>query len=104
MMKQIKFHKKYYPPIIAGEKTQTLRTHNKRLKEGEIIKAVFPGFDKDYTLQITGTGYKQFKYLNDEDAKLEGYNTVDELKKELLTIYPRLDDLTRLYYYRFKAL
>ena len=34
---------------------------------------------------------------------LEGYDSLDELKKDLLSIYPRLDNFDRLYYYRFKV-
>lgn len=103
MINLIKFNKEYYKSIIDGIKTQTLRKHNKRLKEEEIVKAIFPGTEKECYIQITNTGYKQFKYLNDEDARLEGYKTVDELKKALLKIYPRLDNFDRLYYYQFKV-
>lgn len=103
MINLIKFNKKYYKSIIDGIKTQTLRKHNKRLKEEEIVKAIFPGTEKECYIQITNTGYKQFKYLNDEDAQLEGYKTLDELKKALLKIYPRLDNFDRLYYYQFKV-
>jgi len=103
MINLIKLKKEYYKSIIDGIKTQTLRKHNKRLKEEEIVKAIFPGTEKECYIQITNTGYKQFKYLNDEDARLEGYKTVDELKKALLKIYPRLDNFDRLYYYQFKV-
>lgn len=103
MINLIKFNKEYYELIINGLKTQTLRKSNKRLKENEIVKATFPGIKEECYLRITKTGYKQFKHINDEDAKMEGYSTSNELKKELLKIYPRLDNLTRLYYYQFKV-
>ena len=104
MINLLKFNKKYYQQILDGKKTQTLRNHNKRLKEDEIIKAIFPGTNLEIKLQITKTGYKQFKYLNDEDAQLEGYNTIKELKKDLLNIYPHTDLFDRFYYYRFKKI
>jgi len=104
MINLLKFNKEYYSAIINGEKTQTLRKNNKRLQEDEIVKAIFPGTDNECRIQITNTGYKQFKHLNDEDAELEGYNSLDELKKDLLKIYPRLDQFDRLYYYRFKVI
>lgn len=103
MINLLKFNKEYYQPIIAGVKTQTLRTSNKRLLEDEIVKAIFPGTELELKIKITNTGYKQFKYLNEEDAMLEGYDSLDELKKDLLNIYPRLDNFDRLYYYRFKV-
>lgn len=103
-MKTLKFDKKYYLSILNGDKTQTLRKNNKRLWEGEIVKAYFPGTKFSCKLRITETGYKQFKHVDDEDAKREGYDTLEKLEKELKRFYPRLDQFDRLYYYRFKVL
>ena len=102
MINLLKFNKEYYEPILTGKKTQTLRKNNKRLQENEIVKAIFPGTDHEIKIKITDTGYKQFKYLNEEDASLEGYNNLSELKEALLEIYPLLDSMTRIYYYRFE--
>lgn len=104
MYELLKFNKKYYQPILTGLKTQTLRKSNKKYKENQIIKAIFPGTDKECYLKIINTGYKQFKYLTEEDAKKEGYETVNELKQDLLRIYPLLDSFSRVYFYRFKVL
>lgn len=103
MINLIKFNKKYYQNIIDGVKTQTIRKNNKRLQENEIVKAIFPGTELECKIQITDTGYKQFKYLNEEDAELEGYDNLNDLKNDLIKIYPTLDALTRIYYYRFKV-
>lgn len=103
MYELLKFHKKYYNDILTGKKTQTIRKHNKKFKNEQIIKAIFPGIEDECYLQITGSGYKQFKYINEEDAKREGYQSVKELKSELLDIYPTLDNLTRIYYIQFKV-
>jgi len=103
MYELLKFHKKYYDKIISGDKTQTIRKHNKKFKDNQIIKAIFPGTTQECYLQVTGSGYKQFKYLNDEDAELEGCKDVKELKSELLDIYPLLDAMTRIYFIRFKV-
>lgn len=103
-MKTLKFKKKYYLPIINGDKTQTLRDKNKRLREGETVKAVFPGTGLGCKIKITETGYKQFKHINDEDVEREGFNDIGELQNELERIYRNIDQFTRLYYYRFKIL
>ena len=103
MYELLKFNKKYYADIISGIKTQTIRKHNKKFKDDEIVKAIFPGTDKECFIKITRSGYKQFKYLNDDDAKREGYKSVTELKSELLDIYPLLDAMTRIYWIRFKV-
>lgn len=102
MINLIKFNKEYYQPITDGIKTQTLRKSNKRLKEDEIVKAIFPGTENECYIQITKTGYKQFKHVNEEDAKREGYTTLRELREALKKIYPLLDAHDRLYYYQFK--
>ena len=104
MTKTIKFNKKYYLPILNQDKTQTLRKDNKRLREGEIVRAVFPGTGLTCKIRIIKTGYKQFKQLTEEDAKREGFNNIGELENEILRIYPRCDRFTRLYYYRFEVI
>ena len=103
MYELLKFNKEYYQAIKDGVKTQTLRKHNKKFQEDEIVKAIFPGTTEECFIKITHTGFKQFKYLDEEDAIMEGYNSLDELKKDLLKIYPRLDQFDRLYYYRFEV-
>ena len=103
MINLLKFNKQYYQLIIDGVKTQTIRKSNKRLQVDEIVKAIFPGTDHECEIRITDTGYKQFKYLTLEDAELEGYETLEELKETLLKIYPRLDNFDRIYWYRFKV-
>ena len=102
----VKFHKKYYLPILNGDKTQTMRTARKRLdvKVNEVVNCAFTGWNKTIRVKITKIGYKQFKSITDEDAQLEGYNTKEELIEALLEFYPNLDKWDRLYYYRFKVL
>lgn len=102
----IKFHKKYYLKMLNGDKTQTMRLARKRLdvRENDIVKAVFPGWDKTLKIKILKIGYKQAKSINDDDARCEGFNTVDELLDDLKGFYPNMDKYDRLYYYRFKVL
>ena len=101
---EIKFNKKYYPLIRDGVKTQTLRLARKRLdvQEGDIVNAVFPGTDKKIKIQIEKIGYKQFKSINKNDAELEGYDSLTDLKNDLIKIYPLINKFDRLYYYRFE--
>ena len=103
MIPLLKFNKMYYQMIVDGVKTQTIRKSNKRFGTGETVKAIFPGTDLEITVIITDAGYKQFKYIDDEDAEREGYSSAQELKEALLEIYPRLDNFDRVYYYRFEV-
>lgn len=104
IMKEMKFNKEYYMPILTGEKTQTMRKSRKRVRKGDIVRCIFTGTDMTCKVKITDMGYKQFKYINDKDAELEGFASADELKEALLKIYQRLDKFDRIYYYRFKCI
>lgn len=101
---EIKFNKKYYPLIRDGYKTQTMRLARKRLdvREGDIVNAVFPGLDEKVKIQIHKIGYKQFKSINLVDAEREGYDSITDLKNDLLKIYPLISRFDRLYYYIFE--
>ena len=105
MTEFIKFKDEYFKLIIDGVKTQTMRMPQSRLnvKSGDLIMAVFPS-KHDLLLKITRVGYKAFKSINDEDAKLEGFNNADELKETLKEIYKdyMILDSSRFYYYRFE--
>lgn len=100
---EIKFNKEYYPLIRDGVKTQTLRIARKRLdvQEGDIVTAVFPGLEDTLTIRILKIGYKQFKSLNLDDAVREGYDSLADLKNDLIKIYPLITRFDRLYYYQF---
>lgn len=103
-MAVIKFKKEFFNQIKDGSKTQTLRTPPNRLEvvPGDMAVCIFPGIDDKLFVTITKVGYKYFRTLDDEDAKLEGFSNVGELRKCLLDIYPTLDGSNRLYFYRFK--
>lgn len=101
---EIKFHKKYYKPIMDGVKTQTMRLARKRLdvSEGDIVTAIFPGRSETLMIRILKIGYKQAKNINREDALREGYHEISELKNDLFKFYPNMNSFDRLYYYIFE--
>lgn len=103
---EIKFKKEYYSPIRCGVKIQTLRLARKRLdvREGDIVTAIFPGTKCTLKIKINKIGYKQFKSINMEDAVHEGFHDVNDLKKELIKIYPSINQFDRLYYYQFEVI
>ena len=104
-MEVIKFKDHYYPAIKNKVKTQTMRMSHKRIdvKEDDYVIGRFKNYE-DVLLKITKVGYKMFKSINDEDAMREGFNSADELKKELSEIYKDMGVLetSRFYYYQFK--
>lgn len=101
----VKFNKKWIYPIRRGDKTQTIRVPEKRIETpvGKVVAAVFPGTSNVIALLITKKGYKQFKNINDNDARREGFHHAWKLKEELRSIYPYLEDYNRVYYYRFEV-
>ena len=103
----VKFKQEYYDRIRDGVKTQTMRIAAKRLDVNvdEFCIAVFPD-GNELLLKITDVGYKAFKSINDDDARREGFDDVDDLKNTLLTIYSDywLDEYSRVYFYRFECL
>lgn len=101
----IKFRKEYFELMKDGVKTQTLRLNSKKLdvREGDIVTAVFPGISETLTIRINRIGYKQFKSLNIVDAELEGFDSLADLKNELIRIYPLINKFDRLYYYQFEV-
>lgn len=104
-MVSIKFKKEFYKSIKNGSKTQTLRKASKRIevKPGDSAVCIFDG-DCPATIhiKITDVGYKMWKSLTDDDAELEGFDSLHELKKCLLKIYPDIQPWDRFYFYRFE--
>jgi len=75
--------------VRCGNKTSTIRAGRKNIEEGLLV------LESAQTLllvRITGVTYKRFRSLTNEEAKKDGYNSIDELKKELRSIYPALGD------------
>lgn len=101
----VKFKKEFYQLIKEGRKTQTLRIPAKRLdlKKYDFATCVFEDSSEPIYITITDVGYKMWKSLTNDDARREGFNSVEELKDFLLKIYPDTPSWGRLYYYRFKV-
>ena len=107
MMKLLKFKQEYFDLIKQGKKTQTMRMSQKRLdvNPGDRVIGIFPD-GKEVLLEILAVGYKAFKSIDDEDAKREGFENAEELKKVLCEIYSEynIQEYNRFYYYRFDCM
>lgn len=101
----IKFKKEFYPLIRSGVKTQTLRRPSGRVDvvPGDFAVCVFEDCPEKIFITITDVGYKMWKTLNAEDARREGFGSLDALKKCLLKIYPDIQPWDRFYFYRFEV-
>ncbi len=104
----VNFKSEYYPAIIKGRKTQTMRIPSSRwdVQVDDIVVANFKGNSRKLLLQITDVGYKSFGSINDDDAKREGFTSKSELINVLKEIYSEytLMEYNRIYYYRFEVI
>lgn len=104
-MVTIKFKKEFYKAIKNRSKTQTLRKPSGRIEvvPGDFAACVFEDCPEKIFVTITDVGYKMWKSLTEEDAKLEGFDSLNDLKRCLLKIYPDIQPWNRLYFYRFEV-
>ena len=78
------FKKKFLPAIRQGEKTQTIRLwKHRRLRSGQ--RSYIPGAGY---VRIDAVEEVQLERLTDDDARLDGFDTADELRAEIERIYP----------------
>lgn len=98
--KVLKFRKKYKDKIISGKKTTTIRLETK-LKPGDTV-FVKAGNETIGTAKIIGVTDRKLKDLTEEDAGLDGFRNLRELRAELKDIYGPLNEETTLKLVRFR--
>ncbi len=86
-MQSIKFAPDLFEKVLKGEKLSTVRLGLRDYTLGEVLLET-P--DSKYTIhgEITGLVKTQLSFLTEEDAKREGYKTLDDLLSRLKQIYP----------------
>ena len=92
-MNRIIFDPIFLEKIQSGEKITTIR------------RLPFPPTDYRFVFsnrlnilgKITGYRRKLFKNLTEENAKSDGFNTLDELKTALKRYYPKMKDSDIVY-------
>lgn len=78
------FKKKFLPAIRRGEKTQTIRLWKyRRMKAGQ--RSYIPGAGY---IRIAQVEQIQLDQLTDEDARPDGFDSADQLRRELEGLYP----------------
>ncbi|MEM4831754.1 MAG: ASCH domain-containing protein [Sulfolobales archaeon] len=101
--KRLIFREAYGDSIALGVKVATVRL-NSSVKVGEIVD-IFAGRSYLGSAVITGVEVKKVSQLTDEDARLDGFRSREELVRELRSIYGRsLTDSTEVKVIRFKLL
>ena len=79
------FKKKFLPAIRQGQKTQTIRLwKHRRMRPGQ--RSYIPGAGY---IRITGVEQVQLDRLTDEDARPDGFQTADQLRREIRRLYAK---------------
>lgn len=77
------FKKQFLPAIRRGEKTQTIRLwKHRRMKAGQ--RSYIPGAGP---IQITAVEEVQLDQLTDADARPDGFETAEQLRREINRLY-----------------
>jgi hypothetical protein len=78
------FKKQFLSAIRRGEKTQTIRLwKHRRMRAGQ--RSYIPGAGP---IQITAVEEVQLDQLTDDDARPDGFETADQLRREINRLYP----------------
>ncbi len=91
MTKYLNFSEDFTEKILKGEKKATLRLGVKDYREGERV-IVRCGDREIGTAIITHVHLKKFKEIGEEDAKLDGFESVESLRKALMKFYGDFED------------
>jgi hypothetical protein len=79
------FKKKFLPAIRAGQKTQTIRLWKyRRMRPGQ--RSYIPGAGY---IGLTKVEEVQLDTLTDDYALPDGFETADQLREEIVRLYPR---------------
>lgn len=94
-----------FPEFISevrrGNKTSTVRPGTKLFEPGLLVLQS----DKEMlTVRIVDTIHKKLSDLTDDDARRDGMNDADALRKSLMCIYPRLGPKSMMTIIRFELL
>jgi hypothetical protein len=86
--------------VQTGRETATIREGHRDYIVGP---AVFDAKRTKIPIEITSLEYKFFHDLTDEDAKLDGGISKDELKASLKTYYPTIKDTDEVTIVHFRV-
>ncbi len=79
------FKKKFLPAIRSGQKTQTIRLWKyRRMRAGQ--RSYIPGAGY---IRVTAVDQVQLDELTRQDARLDGFETADQLRAEIAQLYSK---------------
>ncbi len=95
-MKNLEFSGKYLDMLRSGQKRGTVRLGKLKIEPGTVVTIHSGGYVVGKAI-IIGVDYKKVRELTEEDAKEDGFKSLQELLNALKAHYPSLsedDDVT----------
>ncbi len=89
-MRRINFNPEYVAPILQGSKRTTVRLGRRRYERGEVVELTV-NRRPFARARVVGSMVKRISELTDEDARLDGFLSREELLRVLRRIYGRLE-------------
>ena len=90
-MERIALAERFFDKVEAGIKTSTIRYKHRDYKTG-IGEFYSDCTDRTKQIAITDVVYKKFGEMTERDAIQDGFETLEELRSELLSFYPTAQD------------
>jgi len=100
-MRHLQFLKKYKDALLSGEKKLTIRVTKPNLRRGDIFIAHCGG-KVIGKFRVTDIYVKKLKDITDEEARLDGFSSKEELIRELKNYYKNLGEDKELVIIRFE--
>ncbi|MEU5324017.1 ASCH domain-containing protein [Streptomyces sp. NPDC021056] len=99
----VRFNKRYYEDIATARKTSTIR-YEDPVAPGPAI-FLFEDDEAPRTLEGTVTGVERHRLdrLTAEQARLDGFTSIDQLKKGLQGHYPGLPSDAEIEFVKFRV-
>ena len=101
-MRSLSFRKDFREMILSGDKTATLRMGWKDYTPGEIVNITVDS-TVIATAVITSVRRKKWHQITDDDAGVDGFSTIDELRDVLVQIYGPFEDDTVFTQIKFRV-
>jgi len=79
---------KFFPDVIEKRKLGTIRKSKRDINPGWLLLEATDKTCGSINVYVTHVTYTSMEYVTDEDAKLDGFNNVDELMNVLKEFYP----------------
>lgn len=91
-MQNLLLRQRLFPKVCSGEKKATSRKGHREIRKGPLLLIMTEDETEQVCVNVNSVVYIPFCKLSQNEATIEGYNNVEELKNELVKIYGEIDD------------